>query len=1514
MMKNAQYSIFLSMVQRKKIIARVMLCSILIQLLPLFPIKATAEEDVPVWDVAITNIVTKTNLETEELVALYGGDTQLVLHEHTPSNQNLIFLLVLLEVTKLQTDESSFFVSDISLILDGTTYEQGENGFLGDHNMTPFPKTEQRVGTQGGYILFEIPQNSTLEEAKLSIGEETLPLSITASKNTTPNTNIPVTEHIMEVQWEIERQILEDYYLGSYTPENPYIILDPYGWAPLSALIMFKTEEPTSISIKVHGKDDYTHIEHTFKEEKTFHQIPVTGLYADYENTVEIVLEHQQERYEYFLETEPLISNSHMVEVNLVTSQPEKMEDGLTFLQCNSGGKYPIAVDVNGETRWILYHQSKQILKRIDTGDLILSLENKLGFYQLDLLGKVFHQYNEPQIIHHDVIQLPTGNFLLSSDHDHYVEDRIVELDRITGEIVQDYDFSNIIQPNRFNSTDNKDWAHMNSFVYQEEASALIVSPRHQGVTKVSYPEEELIWILTHPAELEGMEDKYLTPIGDNFTPPTNQHAVMIMPDQDNNPNTMDIMMFDNNVARLDMPKLDTDKEYSRMVQYRIDEVNMTVEEIWSYGEERGVEYYSSVLGDADFLSKGTVLGTFGYRDYTVTQSGRIFNTGTVMEVDKETNEVVFEIDVKFSDKAGVYRSERLPLYPNSWDFSLYTTKGEVKARNNEERMQTEVDIYQISYQSPIANLSGSLSPTFNNTFYDLDVSGKATMNQKNNEEYISKLVFQSDACSFAIPLESNDFNVAIPYALLEDILPPAVYRLGILVESGTMSEYKEYDYYFTMEASSALVPTEDLIQEQEVITKTLERMYLAGDYSFQDPLIVVDPYGIAPLSAIAIFKTTQPAQISVEVDGLREGETLSNHYSQYMTTHYIPIYGLYADEETTVRLTLTHGNGESEVNEFSLAGKALPQDFTSMEVLYSDPLHMAEGITFYLRQHLNNYFFALDSQGEVRFAFSIKGLALASGVDTLENGNILVASEKTAGSYYKNSFYEMDLTGHIYGEYLLDGVHHDVIESNNGNFLALGNDINGSVKEDTLYEIERNTGNIVHIWDFDDVLPVEQYNEQGNRIAPEVYNFNAHDWLHMNAVDQHPDTDEILISGRNHALVISMNYSGEINYLLGDPSVPLPEDLQEKLLTPVNQDVEWFYGQHNAHFLENGDIMVFDNGAYRSKTLDEQIDSATAGYSRVVIYRVNQEDMTVEQIWEYGAELGSSHLSTYLSGARQLGEDHYLINFGGQVFNEEGQASYTIGDTLTGHSACIQYEIKNGEIVYQSGYEDLTHNANVYRVERINPYITDQQLNYFTLPQRYGSLQSFGLTTLESSLPIDIENSEVNSAIFADNGVQLEYQIQVSEYNSHMDNWILFQSETAVYAIAIEQGTMLTGVISNVELPTGNYKLYLQQGELLSDLGVTWGNGIEIKTSTLNPVYVKTLDTEAESSEPNETKLVQTSASNPENDVSESKNRSHYMQGVLLFVLLFGSLFFLTGSSIGELEQKNNATKEKRE
>src|SRR5699024_8435221 len=131
------------------------------------------------------------------------------------------------------------------------------------------------------------------------------------------------------------------------------------------------------------------------------------------------------------------------------------------------------------------------------------------------------------------------------------------------------------------------------------------------------------------------------------------------------NDDTVDVLLFDNNhvVTRGDRG---ISNQFSRAVQYRVNEKEKIISEVWSYGEERGEAFYSEIIGNAQYLPEtGNRLITSGYIE-PEEDSDEIVSK-VVETNDKDDADIIFEIMLpnleKYSRKY-VYRAVRMPLYP----------------------------------------------------------------------------------------------------------------------------------------------------------------------------------------------------------------------------------------------------------------------------------------------------------------------------------------------------------------------------------------------------------------------------------------------------------------------------------------------------------------------------------------------------------------------------------------------------------------------------------------------------------------------------------------------------------------------------------------------------------------------------------------------------------------------------------------------------------------------------------
>lgn len=497
----------------------------------------------------------------------------------------------------------------------------------------------------------------------------------------------------LDEQAVIEEEISEKYNEGTYRIDEPYVEVDPYHHAPLTALVMFETEEPAQIHVSTGNGEGEIAIEHTWEEFNTYHEIPVIGLYPDKENIVSLVATDEDGNMDIShitIQTDPLpeeVPNTELVEGN------GKMENGLTFVAQNVGPAF--AIDDNADVRWYTSLPGRLIFNQLSNGHYIQATQSPGAsqyneLLETDLLGKVYHaydinidEYEDDNLIHHDVIEVPSGN-LLATTHEpngEYIEDFMHEIDRDTGETTQEINVRELFPNESYEEYDGKnadvnDWFHQNAIWYDTSDNAILVSGRSQDlILKMSYPEAEIDWILAEDEDWpEEYKDYLLEPLNDvKF--PAGQHAMKIIdqPEEQGEDHIKQVILFDNNTI-ITRGNEEVNEDYSRAVVYEINEKDMTVEEIWSYGEERGEDLFSNIVGNVQYLYE---------TDHVLLTSGAIVDdtsptgvAGRVIEVDTEDDaNVIFEAKItgrtEESEKY-IYRASRWPAYPEQeWDFTL---------------------------------------------------------------------------------------------------------------------------------------------------------------------------------------------------------------------------------------------------------------------------------------------------------------------------------------------------------------------------------------------------------------------------------------------------------------------------------------------------------------------------------------------------------------------------------------------------------------------------------------------------------------------------------------------------------------------------------------------------------------------------------------------------------------------------------------------------------------------------
>ena len=465
---------------------------------------------------------------------------------------------------------------------------------------------------------------------------------------------------------------------------------------------------------------------------------------------------------------------------------------------------------------------------------------------------------------------------------------------------------------------------------------------------------------------------------------------------------------------------------------------------------------------------------------------------------------------------------------------------------------------------------------------------------------------------------------------------------------------------------------------------REVEENFVIEGYTFDNPNVIVDPYGNSPLTALVMFKTEKNVSPKVTIKGKDKLSTYTYTFEKGKE-HYLAIYGLYPGVKNKIVVEIDNNKKELEIET-----DKLPNDFILPTSIKAKKDKLDNQLYFFTPSS-SGYTCAYDVNGDVRWYLSNYALW---NIKKLENGHLLVSTERLINNpYYMTGLYELDFLGKVYNEYSIEGgYHHDYYELENGNFLVASDDFSseeGTV-EDYIVEIDRKTGKIVKSFDLKKLLNMDDGKSE---------NWIEYDWFHNNSVWYDKKTNSITLSGRHQDAVINIDYTtGKLNWIIGD-STTWSKDYQKYFFKPIGKNFEWQWSQHAAEITPEGYVFLFDNGNNKSKLKNEYVEAAKS-YSRGVLYKIDTSKMTIEQIYEYGKERGSSFYSPYISDVDYLEKNHYIVHSGGISYKNGKILNVPAGlgqaDTLKSDTV----EILDNKVIFE-----LVLPTNNYRVEKMSFY-----------------------------------------------------------------------------------------------------------------------------------------------------------------------------------------------------------------
>ena len=399
------------------------------------------------------------------------------------------------------------------------------------------------------------------------------------------------------------------------------------------------------------------------------------------------------------------------------------------------------------------------------------------------------------------------------------------------------------------------------------------------------------------------------------------------------------------------------------------------------------------------------------------------------------------------------------------------------------------------------------------------------------------------------------------------------------------------------------------------------EIQYLSNtNYTIENPNVILNPYGNSPLSALVVFQTKDLTTSSITIKG-KDGADDLKHTFTPTKVHILPIYGLYPGYDNKV---IIEASGISK--EITITTSALPDDFSKVTDLSNKDFETDE--FYFTTPEEIGYTAAYDENGEVRW-YLIGDYKW--DIQRLNNGHILLSSDKILSKNYSIGLIEMDLLGKVYYEYAVPGgYHHDVYELNNGNLLLASNKYERDTKEDIAIEIDRASGTIVKEIDLYKILPGEK---KGN-------------WFGMNSINYDINTNSITISGYNSDMIVNLDYPTlDINWIIADEN-KVDNDYKQYLLK-ADGEIDYPNNPESVNLLLNN-TLVFASEKDEKKHL--------------LTYKIDYSNRTVKELDDL--ELPTNE-ETYLE---ILGNDDFVITQGHRLMeikDNEVVISMNVNSTL---------------------------------------------------------------------------------------------------------------------------------------------------------------------------------------------------------------------------------------------------------
>ncbi len=490
---------------------------------------------------------------------------------------------------------------------------------------------------------------------------------------------------------------------------------------------------------------------------------------------------------------------------------------------------------------------------------------------------------------------------------------------------------------------------------------------------------------------------------------------------------------------------------------------------------------------------------------------------------------------------------------------------------------------------------------------------------------------------------------------------------------------------------------------------------------------ITVDPSGFCPLAARIRINTSGGMAIRATVQPKPNSVTpAQEHLFPYSAepVQFIDVLGLYSNYTNQVKLAFLDAQGIEHADtlvEIKVDSLNIPNVPQVRRVLKADVSRMEPGVNLALftpnGDNDTSMPYMVDADGEIRYLLNWRNsekmihTIFNAGFSRMKDGNWLV------GDNNRGVIRTVNLLGEVIQTYDLPATngykfHHETREMINGHLISCMTQQNALCADgithrirDQIVEWNPKNGIIVHEWDLVNMLDPARFGVKVLGVSPAGQSVS--NWVHNNAI---ADWGDNYLSCSRYQGVFKFKPSGELMWILA-PHRGWRDQYQKYLLTPLDHDgnvitnptiidgaaytddFDWVWGPHAPVVLPGADgnskrhrILVFDNGLARNFIRNNQ----QTPYSRAVIYEIDEENMTVRQVWDYGSKDMPEYYASSRSNAGYLPQTgHILFALSEGVFLSNGKSG----------SCVLEIDPASNEIIYRMELENAGGFHRMYRL-----------------------------------------------------------------------------------------------------------------------------------------------------------------------------------------------------------------------